>query len=741
MAKVGSTSNSYRILAKLAAGGMAEIFLVCGSTATGVERYCVLKQVRPEKAGDARFVQMFLDEARLATQLQHPNIASVYDIGAIDDAYFYTMEYVHGETVHSLIQRAHELRRPLPLACVLTVIAGAAAGLHHAHERNAHDGRSLGIVHRDVSPSNVMVSYEGNTKLVDFGVAKASDRRVETHTGMVKGKIGYLSPEQCRCERVDRRSDLFSLGIVAWEMLTGGRLFRRASEFESMLAIVEETPPRPSMRRPEIPDAVDDIVMRLLTRSPAGRFQTAAAVVEAIENASIHAGTTLSTAAVSRMMHDLFGRRPEPWLELEQLMADAVTLVSQPLPEDLADAEDLPLVTGLAPSASASNLPSRHDDVAAPPAALARSGARTPHDAGPATASVEVSGSVVSLLPRAPVAELAGSPRSSGFDETSTEVAALRASDESGADAPAPADSEPPAPRAVSSSGTPASVPTSEPLRVAAPAAVQRTDGEPASSVITTWRRPARARLARRLIAATLVAAAVGVVALSLGRAPDAAPDRNVAAVEPARAQPVAGAAGVEPVHTPQVKPATPDPPSVPRAVGEPPAGDAPAAPGDRRDPHDVPGDAVDPPTPSGGAPRQTGTETPHVEATVPRTGHASGTKRAAPVDAASRAPGSSTPPPSAAARPSLESVRRGFKARDYAGVVAACGSVVVTSAIADLCTRAACRTHDMADARVWLLINPPGQIGRLVEYCSDLGNTPIRAPALDCSKDPLDCR
>lgn len=144
---------------------MAEILLVRGSTVTGVERDCVLKRILPERAGDAWLVQMFLDEVRLAAHLQHPNIASVYDIGMLDDSYFYIIDYVHGETVRSLIRRARELRRSLPLACVSTIIAGAAAGLHHAHERKTNDGRSLEIVHRDVSPSNVMVSCEGNVNV------------------------------------------------------------------------------------------------------------------------------------------------------------------------------------------------------------------------------------------------------------------------------------------------------------------------------------------------------------------------------------------------------------------------------------------------------------------------------------------------------------------------------------------------------------------------------------------------
>src|SRR4051812_13522913 len=249
---------------------MAEIFLARGAGVAGVERHCVLKRILRDRASDVHFVQMFLDEARLAAQLQHPNIAQVYDIGKLGDSYFFTMEYVHGETVRALLHRAQGLRRALPVPCVLTIVAGAAAGLDHAHMRAGLDGRALDIVHRDVSPSNLMVSYEGSVKLVDFGVAKASDRATETKSGTVKGKISYLSPEQCRGKRVDRRSDLFSLGICFWEMLTAERLYRRASDFEHMNAIVSEPPPAPSSRRAlgDIPPELDALVVRLLAKDP-----------------------------------------------------------------------------------------------------------------------------------------------------------------------------------------------------------------------------------------------------------------------------------------------------------------------------------------------------------------------------------------------------------------------------------------------------------------------------------------
>ena len=358
-AEVGSTASSYEILAKLATGGMAEIFLARHANAAGVERYVVLKRVLRERASDAGFVRMFLDEAKLAAQLQHPNIAQVYDIGKLGDSYFFTMEYVHGETVRALLHRSHALRRPIPIGTALTIAAGAAAGLHHAHERIGLDGKPLGIVHRDVSPSNLMVSYEGHVKLVDFGVAKAATASVETRSGTVKGKIAYLSPEQCRGRGVDRRSDLFSLGIVMWELLTVERLFKHPSDFETMAAIVNDPSPPPSSRRPDVPPELDALVLRLLAKTPEERFQTGDEVLEAIEQVAMQAHSSLSTAQLGRFVRELFGQRPEPWVELRaaEQHPDIVTVTSEPVPPDLG----LDRVPSLPPSELRPPVPMRGD--------------------------------------------------------------------------------------------------------------------------------------------------------------------------------------------------------------------------------------------------------------------------------------------------------------------------------------------------------------------------------------------
>ena len=331
--EVGSTANTYAILAKLATGGMAEIFLARTESAAGVERYVVLKRVLRHHATDIKFIHMFLDEARLASQLQHPNIAQVFDTGKLGDSYFFTMEYVHGETVRELLHRAFAVGQPVPIGCALTIVAGAAAGLQHAHERIGLDGKPLGIVHRDVSPSNLMISYEGHIKVVDFGVAKATHQSIETQTGSVKGKIGYMSPEQCRGGIVDPRCDLFSLGIVMWELLVGERLFKRATDFESMEAIVTEPSPLPSSRRPDVPKALDAIVQKLLAKSPDDRYQNADELLEAIETVAVRARIALSVPGLRRFVRELFGQRPEPWVEMRirDASPEVVTVTGAPL--------------------------------------------------------------------------------------------------------------------------------------------------------------------------------------------------------------------------------------------------------------------------------------------------------------------------------------------------------------------------------------------------------------------------
>ncbi len=315
---------------------MAEIFLARSISGAGVERIVVLKRVLRHAAQDPQLMQLFVDEAKLAAQLQHPNVVQVYDVGKLGSSYFFSMEYVHGETVRDLLLFARHQGVKLPIATVMTLAAGAAAGLHHAHDRRGLNGKPLQIVHSDVSPSNLMITREGVVKVVDFGIAKAAHRTVDVERS-VQGKLCYMSPEQVRSQPLDRRSDLFSLGIVLWELLTLQGLFRGDSDFNVMDAIINQPSPAPSQVRPDVPREIDEIVMRMLAKNPANRYQTAADVLDAIEVAAMRLSTLLSTASVGRQMREWFGDRQEPWIE--QTVGGSVKRVvvdAEPVPADFA---------------------------------------------------------------------------------------------------------------------------------------------------------------------------------------------------------------------------------------------------------------------------------------------------------------------------------------------------------------------------------------------------------------------
>ncbi len=306
----------YQILKHLASGGMAEIYLARATGIEGFERYVVVKRILGEHAQDKRFVTMFVDEARLAAQLHHQNIAQVYDCGQDDGTYYFAMEYVHGENLRELLKKMAIGRRQVPLEHALTIIAGGCAGLHYAHDKRGQDRSPLGIVHRDVSPSNLIVAYDGGIKVVDFGIAKAASRMSETRSGTLKGKIAYMSPEQCLGKALDRRSDIFALGIVMYELTTVSRLFKGENDYITMNRIVTGDIPSPTKKRPDYPPALEAILMKALALDPIDRYQTAGEMLEAIEQFATRERISLSTTALGRFIRELFGERPEPWQDL-----------------------------------------------------------------------------------------------------------------------------------------------------------------------------------------------------------------------------------------------------------------------------------------------------------------------------------------------------------------------------------------------------------------------------------------
>ncbi|HXU71934.1 MAG TPA: protein kinase [Polyangia bacterium] len=268
--------GKYELVSRLAAGGMAEIFLARTKSIQGFEKYLVIKRILQHRTQDPEFVRMFLDEARVAATLDHPNIVQIYDVGHVDNEYFIAMEYLRGHNLIEIVRAGAKLgyAKP-PLEHVVSILTQCCAGLHYAHEKRDFEGRSLEIVHRDVTPQNVVVSFDGSVKVVDFGIAKAATREVETLAGTLKGKIGYMSPEQCKGANVDRRSDIFAIGIILFELTTGKRLYHERSDFDTLKKIIEGPVPSPRDLLPFYPAFLNAIVVRCLQKNADDRYQTA----------------------------------------------------------------------------------------------------------------------------------------------------------------------------------------------------------------------------------------------------------------------------------------------------------------------------------------------------------------------------------------------------------------------------------------------------------------------------------
>ena len=346
------TLGNYDLLRRLGAGGMAEVHLARQHAIEGFQKLVVLKQVLPHLARDPHFVRMFLEEARLAALLDHPNVVQVFDLGHEDSEFYFTMEFVYGETLQSLVRALHKARVPMPFEHAITVGMGVASGLHYAHERVGFDGRPLGIVHRDVSPTNVMITYEGGVKVPDFGIAKVVTRTDVTRAGIRKGKVPYMSPEQCRAQPIDRRSDIFSLGIVMWEITTGQRLFDGDNEFGVMNRIVNGDIPLPSTVRAGYPKELERIIMRALSTERDRRYATAREMQIELENLARDKKWRATASGLSELMHQLFRPKPFPW---GALMGDGVS--GQPHLATVASAS-----LGSHPASSpSSNVPSRPD--------------------------------------------------------------------------------------------------------------------------------------------------------------------------------------------------------------------------------------------------------------------------------------------------------------------------------------------------------------------------------------------
>ena len=271
----------YRPLFKLDSGGMAEVYVAESEAMAGFTKRVAIKRILPGLLKDEKFVRMFLDEARLSLNLNHANIVSVFDIGKSDNTYFIVMEYVEGTNLKSLIEHYHAHGKRLPVALSIWLLIEVLKGLDYAHNlRDEHTGDPVGIVHRDISPPNILISWNGEVKLTDFGLAKATTQVESTDPGVVKGKFSYLSPEAAHGQDVDLRTDIFAVGILGFEMLTGQRLFVGKTDFETVQKVRAAEVPSISKINDEVPSEVEEILRKALAKDPDTRYATSSAFAD-----------------------------------------------------------------------------------------------------------------------------------------------------------------------------------------------------------------------------------------------------------------------------------------------------------------------------------------------------------------------------------------------------------------------------------------------------------------------------
>jgi serine/threonine protein kinase/ABC-type branched-subunit amino acid transport system substrate-binding protein len=289
-APVPNVFGRYRLIADIGRGGMSEVYLAVTEgtdAAAQFQKLLVIKMLKRELGEDPDFVKMFLNEARLAARLNHPNIVQTIEIGNAGGRYFLAMEYLEGQPLHRVF-RNPEARDNLSLAMRLHILAQALGGLHYAHERTDYDGSPLDIVHRDISPSNLFVTYDGQIKLMDFGIAKARDSETETRVGVFKGKAAYIAPEQVKGEPVDRRADIYSSGVLMWEMITGRRLWAGLTQAETLKRVMGGEVPHPSSIDPRVPRELERIAMKALALHREARYATAADLALDLERFAEH---------------------------------------------------------------------------------------------------------------------------------------------------------------------------------------------------------------------------------------------------------------------------------------------------------------------------------------------------------------------------------------------------------------------------------------------------------------------
>jgi serine/threonine protein kinase len=308
--------GKYRLLAELGRGGMADVHLAVSVGPAGFSKLQVIKRLRPGMTDEAEMRSMMLDEARLAARLNHKNIVQTNEVGIENDQYFLAMEYLDGQPYHRVLKRCAQLGRTVPLPFAVKILCEVLSGLHYAHEVKDYDGHPLGVVHRDVSPQNIFITYDGQVKVVDFGIAKAARRLVETQTGIIRGKLTYMAPEQAFANEIDRRADVFSVGVLLWEAVAGERLWGQLSDPEIVARMMHEIPSVTTVR-PDAPADLAELATRALSRKPEGRPATAGDMRQELEVYLATHDIQVNAEALGALVADLFADERE---ELQRLV-------------------------------------------------------------------------------------------------------------------------------------------------------------------------------------------------------------------------------------------------------------------------------------------------------------------------------------------------------------------------------------------------------------------------------------
>ena len=304
--KKPSVFGKYLLLERINVGGMAEIFIAKSFGVEGFERLLAIKRILPTMAQDEDFIAMFIDEARISSELTHTNIVHIFELAKHEQSYFIAMEYVAGKDVRSIQERYRRRREAMPMAQAVYIASKMCEGLDYAHRKKDARGVELDIIHRDVSPQNILISYEGEVKIIDFGIAKAANRTQKTEAGILKGKFGYMSPEQVRGLPIDRRSDVFAVGVILYEMITGERLFSGESDFSTLERVRSADVPRPITLKPNLPEGLDRIMMKALAREPEDRYQWASELQEDLQRFLLSGDSIFSAKHLSGFIKDAF---------------------------------------------------------------------------------------------------------------------------------------------------------------------------------------------------------------------------------------------------------------------------------------------------------------------------------------------------------------------------------------------------------------------------------------------------